>query len=567
MSRLKIRHWLGLISLCGGVCCYIIEEEAAACDTGVKLQIADAYGIHFHHRTGSFTTAAGTPSKYMPETMGAGVTIFDSDNDGRLDLLFLNGQPFNDQKTFTPALYRNLGNWRFADITARAGLATLSLYGMGAVAADYDADGDQDLVFTGLGGVRLYNNDGGFYRDVSESSGVSAYNGSVPQQERNTDWITAAALFDADGDGDLDILAANYVKWSPQKDIHTTYDGRHKGYTTPRAYEGQPMRLWLQQAGHSFEAVETTVAGLPGDGKSLGMALWDFDGDGRLDVVVANDTTANFLLHNLGGGRFAEIGLRAGIAFDGSGNTRAGMGIDIADYGNNQRPGVAIGNFQDEPTSLFRVRDLWRFQEDSVSTGIAATTLNSLTFGLVFADLDLDGWQDILTANGHVEPDIGAVYDGVSHAQPLQWLKNCGNGRFRDMTAGFAALNTPLVGRGLAVGDLDNDGDQDIVASANGGAPRLIENLTDNGSYLRVKLLGAAPNTNAIGARLWLKGRRYTQQRTLTTGGSYLSQSELIQTFGIGADNPSRELLVQWPDGSRVSISEPRSRQTLVITQ
>ena len=549
------------LALCAALCA---ADDGASRSLGFTDVTAES-GITFRHVNGAFITADGTESRYMPETMGGGVAIFDYDGDGDQDVLFVNGayfEPENHSKAL-PALYENLGHWRFKDVTRRVGL-TQSFYGMGVVAADYDGDGDVDLLFTALDGLRLYGNDGkGRYADVSRKVGLHPVYWIDEKGRTAPEWSTAAVLFDADGDGDIDILSAQYVKWSVEADIPTTYDTVHKGYTTPRAYEGRSPRLWLQDGGIFRDA--TPSSGLEVAGKSLGMALWDFDNDGRLDVVIANDTTANFLFHNLGNGRFEEIGQTAGIAYDNDGNPRAGMGIDVADYLNDGTAGIAIGNFAEEPTSLFRMLKPMQFRDDSGINGIAALTLPLLTFGLIFADLDLDGLQDIVTANGHVEPAIRSVMPMLSHAQSLQWLRNSGGGRFAADGLKLEALQAPMVGRGLAVGDLDADGDLDLIATSNNGTPRILRNDLTELHYLRIRLRGLPPNTDAIGARIWLYGSHAVQQHMIRTGGSYLSQSESVQTFGLAPKESVQRLKVRWPDGLISTINHPATNQGLCI--
>lgn len=539
----------------------------AGASDNLLMDVSARTGIDFHHSTGAFVTLDGKASRYMPETMGAGVALFDYDRDGDSDILLVNSAGFDGIAQSiggTPRLYRNDGNWRFSDITTAVGL-NVALYGMGAAIADYDGDADADILMTTLGGVRLFRNDFGRFKDVTAAVGFAPAIWIDQRGNSGIEWTTAAAWFDVDGDLDLDLLAVNYLRWSPTADIFVTSDTVNKGYASPRSYEAQRLRLWLQEDGFFIDATEKS--GFAMAGKGLGIALWDFDRDRQLDVMVANDTMENFLFRNLGGGKFMNIAAQAEVAFDANGNTRAGMGIDIADYLNNGSAAIAIGNFSKEPTSFFRQQEAWRFAEDSKQTGIAAATLPLLTFGVLFADVDLDGWQDLLTANGHVEPGIATIWPDEKYRQPLQWLQNMGDGNFVDRSIAIQALATPMVGRGLAVADLDGDGDLDMVATSNGGAPRIIKNNVSRQSYLRVQLTGLPPNTDAIGARIILLGERMQQQRIVRTGSSYLSQSELIQTFGLAKQEPVHTLIVEWPNGDKTIIANPEINRTLPLKQ
>lgn len=535
-----------------------------------RLSAAEAFsdvtassGIAFQHYNGATVAQDATPSRLMPETMGSGVAVFDYDNDGDLDLFFSNGQalspapenrtPTNSQRTkpSTPALYRNDGDWTFSDVTEQASLA-ISTYGMGVTIADINGDGLQDIVLAGLDGIRVFENSYTHQRwtfnEVTQTLGLQQKQWTNLRGQKGHYWATAAAVFDADGDKDLDILSIQYVKWSLESDIYTTFDGHNRGYSSPKMYPGTSMQLWLQNSGTFSDYTQTS--GLTMEGKSLGIALWDFDKDGALDIVVANDTIENYLLKNQGLGRFKNVAVESQIAFDPHGNARAGMGIDIADYNNNGRAAIAIGNFSGEPTSFFRQHDTWHFSEDSEKVKIASATLPRLTFGLSFADINLDGWQDLVIANGHVEPGIASAFTQERYPQPLQYFENRQDGTFIDKGKDISALAMPMVGRGLATGDLDNDGDLDVVVTENNGTAKILRNNLANPRSLRVKLLGQAPNTNAIGAGITVKTNRGQQYRLVRTGGSYLSHSEFTQTFGFAKNEALIEITVQWPGGS-----------------
>ncbi len=547
---------------------YIPPPPTKAVESSVRFSdVTGASGIQYRHYTGATIDEKGKPSRYMPETMGPGVVLFDYDRDGDSDIFVANSTSFEPNpgeiNQMSPRLFRNLGNMRFEDVTTPLGLNFIS-YGMGAASADYDGDTYPDLLLTGWGGLHLFRNiDGKRFQNVSSAI--------LPKsaQEDAPDWSTSAVFFDADGDSDLDIYVANYVRWTPAADVYATQDGQSKSYATPNLYRGGSSRLLLLEDGVFKD--RTAESGLLNDeGKSLGVALWDFNNDGRLDIVVANDTQPNFLYYNLGGGRFENRSLEAGIAYDANGRTRAGMGIDVGDLGNDGRVCIAIGNFSREPLSVFRDEGGGFFREHGEQSGVAQDTYMSLTFGLSFADFDLDGWQDLILANGHIEPEIERVEAEIKYRQPLQLLGNAGDGHFVNWSSSAGEIFAkPLVGRGLAVGDLDGDGDLDVVAAENGGALYLLQNETgDKKNFLRVKLAGAAPNTDAIGAKL-----RFTikdgpvQSRVVKGGSSYLSQSEFTQTFGAGDSSAPGTLTVTWPSG-KVSIFQiDQMNKTVLVNE
>lgn len=529
-------------------------------------EVTHESGITYQHFSGASLDSEGNPTRFMPETMGPGVALLDFDLDGDLDIFIANSSNFDDvidREKMSPKLYRNNGEMRFSDITKDVGLDVIG-YGMGAAVADYDGDQYPDLLLTGWGQLALLRNVGGkAFDDVSEKVLPSRGDASIP------DWSTSALFFDAEGDGDLDIYIANYVQWSPETDLFSTIDGHGKSYATPTLYRGGSSRLYLQSDG-KFEDKTAEAGMLNDEGKSLGSALWDFNEDGLLDIIVANDTQPNFLYYNLGGGKFENRALEAGIAYDANGKTRAGMGVDVADIGNDGHVCIAIGNFSREPVSVFRNEGGDFFRETSQQAGVAEDTYMPLTFGLNFVDFDLDGWQDLIMANGHIEPEIENVESEITYKQPLVLLGNTGSAHFENWsdTAGDV-FKEDFVGRGLAVGDLDNDGDIDIVATENSGAIHLLRNDSNSDNqYLRVELKGKAPNTNAIGAKIQLvSSDGTTQQRMIKGGSSYLSQSELVQTFGLGEANNIDVLRVTWPSGNSVDYSPKEINQTIVIEE
>ncbi len=427
-------------------------------------------GIAYRHDAGSFVAADGGDSRYLPECMGPGVVLFDPDQDGDQDLFVPNGCAFPGRPTRDPAptahYFENRGDFKFVDRSAEVGLALVG-YGMGGVAADLDGDGDQDLVVTFWGGARLLRNetgsDGLRFRDVSAEAGLVLPEWTDQEGRRGPEWPTSAALFDADGDRDLDLFLAVYVRWSPETDVFASLDGKRKSFTIPDRYKPSPSRLFLNDGHGRFTDGSEAAGLLAKPGKALGVALCDYDRDGRLDLFVANDSEPNFLFRNGGGGRFEEVGLDAGIAYDENARTRAGMGIDAAEYRNDGVPGIPIGNFANEPVALYRMDSPGFFRDVTQQEGVAAVTQLALTFGVVFADLDRDGLLDLVLANGHLEPHIQDVQAEIPYAQRPQILRNTGRGRFVDAGAsGGPAFETPLVARGLGVADLDRDGDLDL---------------------------------------------------------------------------------------------------------
>jgi hypothetical protein len=436
------------------------------------------------------------------------------------------------------------------------------MYGLGCAVGDYDNDGREDIYITALDGNHLFHNEGnGRFVDVTRKAGV-----------RDGGFSTGAVWFDYDNDGKLDLFVSHYVDWSIATDQLCQLDGKNKSYCTPELYKGQSGTLYHNLGNGKFEDV-TRKAGLyDPSSKSLGVALLDFDNDGWTDLFVANDTQPNKLYRNNHNGTFTESALSSGVAFSDAGKARAGMGADAADYDLSGRQGLLIGNFANESLALYHNDGSGLFSEQSVAAGIASPSARSLTFGTFFFDYDLDGLPDIFAANGHVADDISVIQPTIHYAEPLLLFRNRGNGKFEDMSQKAGpALQQPIVARGAAYGDFDNDGDLDVIVSTNNGPAKLLRD--DNGNQndmLRVKVIGTRSNRDGIGAKVTvLLGNSARLSQMVKGGSSYLSQSELPLTFGLGMPGANRivSLQITWPSGKKESFNDIKSDQTLTLQE
>jgi enediyne biosynthesis protein E4 len=521
------------------------------------VDVTSQAGIHFKHNTGAFG------KKYLPETMGSGVCFLDYDNDGWQDIFFVNSMDWPEHKTGKsyPALYHNNHDGTFTDVTRESGLA-VETYGLGCAVGDYDNDGYEDLYLTTVGSNHLYHNLGnGKFADVTAKAGVASPGFSA-----------SAVWFDYDNDGKLDLFVTHYIEWSPEKDQYCTLDNKNKSYCTPQTYKGESSHLYHNNGNGVFEDV-TKRAGLSDPtSKALGVVLLDYDNDGWIDLFVSNDTEPNKLYHNNHDGTFSDAGVAAGVAFSDSGRVRAGMGTDAADIDNSGLPSLLIGNFTNESMALYKSDASGLFTDESGRSGIAPMTVQALTFGCFFLDYDLDGKLDIVAANGHVSDDIAVVQPTLRYAQPMGLYRNLGNRKFENVSTKVgAALEKPVVGRGLAYADFDNDGDLDLVISTNNGPARLLRNDNANqNDVLRVKLIGTKSNRDAVGAKVTLTTNTGAQLTRMVKGGSsYLSQSELPLTFGLGKPGSTTiaHLQIFWPSGRKESIFETKPNQLLVIQE
>jgi hypothetical protein len=535
--------------------------KAQNAEAGVTFQDVTAKaGIHFAHNNGAFG------KKFLPETVGPGVAFIDYDNDGWPDIFLVNGTdwPGHGQKHTTPKLYHNNHDGTFTDVTHKAGL-DIEMYGVGAAVGDYDNDGYDDLLVTAYGQSRLFHNNGnGTFTDVTQKAGL----GGIKE------FSTSAAWVDYDKDGRLDLVIGNYVQWTPETDLYCTMDGKSKSYCTPESYKGTSVRLWHNNGNGGFSDV-TQKAGLgEPTSKTLGVAVLDYDNDGWPDLLFSNDTQPNKLYRNNGNGTFTEKAVVAGVAFSEDGVARAGMGVDTADYDRTGNTSLMITNFSNQMISLYHNEGKGLFVDEAPRSDVGRASLLTLGFGCFFFDYDLDGWPDILVANGHIDPDIQKVQVNVKFAEPPHLFRNLGKGKFAEVTksagAEFAAAR---VGRSAAYADVFNDGRLDVLLSTNGGAVHLFRNVAAKGSSsftnhsVRFKLVGSKSNHDGIGAVLRVTSSDGTQTQMLKSGSSYLAANELVLTFGLGPLTKADAVEIRWPSGQVDKLSNVNAGQTVVVTE
>ncbi|MGH9627944.1 MAG: CRTAC1 family protein, partial [Bryobacteraceae bacterium] len=517
---------------------FLLGAAASALDaadqTGFRLvDVTKKAGIQFRHNSGAYG------KKYLPETLGPGCAFLDYDNDGWQDLLLVNGMdwPGRQKSRTTLALYHNNRNGTFRDVTRQAGL-DVPMYGMGAAVGDFNNDGFPDIYITCLGQNRLFQNTGkGTFTDVTERSGLGKREG----------FSSSALWFDYDRDGLLDLFVCNYVKWSPDQDVFCSLDGKQKSYCTPEAYRGTTCWLFRNKGGGEFEDVTASSGIFDSSSKSLGVTMLDYDLDGWPDLFVANDTQPNKLYRNTRDGKFQEAAVRAGVAFSEDGKARAGMGVDAADLDNTGIPSLVVTNFDNEMLALYRASGEGLFTDRAPGSELGRISRRSLGFGCFFFDVNLDGLLDLLVVNGHIDN----LVRNSNYAQPPHLFLNTGDGNFRNVALEVGTdFAEPKVGRGAAFGDFDNDGDLDVVITTNGGAAYLYRNDQISGNRsIRFRLVGTKSNSDGIGAKVRVYYGDESSSRTVKSGGSYLSQSELPVTFGLGKSESADRAVIHWPSG------------------
>jgi len=496
--------------------------------------VTNSAGIQFRHNSGAYG------GKLLPETLGSGCAFLDYDGDGWQDILLINSMdwPGHKRQSSTLKLYHNNHNGTFSDVTHRAGL-DIEMYGMGVAVGDYNNDGFPDILVTCVGQNRLFRNTGkGTFIDATHTSGLGGRQA----------FSTSALWFDFDRDGLLDLFVCNYVKWSPEHDVFCSLDGKHKSYCTPEAYRGETCWLFHNRGNGTFEEVTATSGIFDNSSKSLGVAMLDYDHDGWPDLLVANDTQPNKLYRNQRNGTFKDVAVEAGIAFSAEGKARAGMGVDVADFENSGNQGVAITNFDNEMIGLYRAAGNGNYQDVALPSGVGLPSKTTLGFGCVFVDLDLDGSVDLVAVNGHIDDTVRNIRN-VGYAQPPQLFLNNGKGSFTEVGgAAGSGFNQPKVGRGLAYGDFDRDGDSDILITTNNGPAYLFRNDNISGNRsIRFRLIGTQSDRDAIGAIVRVFHGGSTQMRMVKGGSSYLSQSEMPVTFGIGKREKIDRVVIEWP--------------------
>ena len=552
-------------ALAAGVMTLLLPMGPSSAADVQFIDITQSAGIDFKHEN------SATPSKYLIETMGGGVAMLDVDNDGRLDLFFTNGARIDDPQPsgrppdksdprFWNRMYRQKEDGTFADVTEKAGVSGAGdgSYGMGAAVGDYDNDGFDDLYVTSYGGNRLYRNTGnGAFADVTGRAGVGAGG-----------WSASAGFFDYDNDGKLDLFVTRYLSWTFQDNRHCgEKKPGYRAYCHPDNFDGATNILYRNNGNGTFTDVSVKAGIADAPGKGLGVAFTDYDRDGFVDVYVANDSVQCFLYRNNRDGTFTEVGLLAGVGFNEDGKTFAGMGVDVADYDNDGHADIVVTDLSNERYMLFRQSADGSFREATNLTGLGGATLPFSGWSTRFFDYDNDGWKDLFVAQGHVMDTIEKTSPNLKYLQPPLLLRN-ERGRFVRVMPG-AAFKQEWAGRGAAFGDLDNDGDTDVVVSNAGQKAYVLRNDGGSlGNWLGIRTVGTRSNRDGIGSQITVvTAAGMSQHFTVNTAAGYLSASDKRVLVGLGNDSSAKRVEVRWPSGAVQTFDDVKSRQMLVATE